>query len=233
MTRSGETTSERVEAVLFDLDDTLFPQESWLAGAWADVARAAAPSGADGTALLAALLRIAAEGSARGGIVDRALLAVGAGHVPVGPLVDAFQAHDPGVLELYPGVASLLPRLRAAVPLGLVSDGDVDIQRGKLKALALEASFDVVVWSDELGRDRRKPSPAPFLRALELLGRPAARVVFVGDRPDKDVAGAQAVGMRAIRVRSGEYALDPDVVTPWASAATAAEAIEFLLHLVA
>ena len=29
---------------------------------------------------------------------------------------------------------------------------------------------------------------------------------MVGDRPDKDIAGAKAVGMRTIRIRQGIYA---------------------------
>ena len=187
----------------------------------------------DGAVFLAALEQIAAEGSGRGRIVDRALLAVGAGDVPVGPLLAAFRAHDPGTLAAYPDVPELLRTLRAAVPLGLVSDGDVTIQRAKLRAIGLHDHFDVVVWSDELGRDQRKPGPAPFLRALDLLGLAAAHVVFVGDRPDKDVAGAQGVGMRSIRVRTGESALDDDVMAPWATAADAPQAIRFLLGVLA
>jgi FMN phosphatase YigB (HAD superfamily) len=79
-----------------------------------------------------------------------------------------------------------------------------------------------VVVSDELGgRHLRKPDPAPFLRALELLGQPATGVVHVGDRPAKDVRGAAAVGMRCVRVTTGEYAHLPDGPDrPWAAVAT-------------
>ena len=107
----------------------------------------AAASGVDGTMFLRTLEQIAAEGSDRGRIIDRALVAVGADHVPVGPLVEAFRAHDPGSLAPYPGVPALLDRLRAVVRIGLVSDGDVHIQRGKLRAIGLQGAFDVVVWS--------------------------------------------------------------------------------------
>jgi putative hydrolase of the HAD superfamily len=222
--------AEPIDAVLFDLDDTLFPQEAWLAGAWDAVARAAEPAGVDPAALRAALRRIAAEGSDRGGIIDRALRAVTAAPVAVGPLVDAFRRHRAGALAPYPRVPELVRRLRSVVPVGLVSDGDVGIQRDKLRAIGMEDAFDVVVWSDELGRDRRKPAPAPFVRALELLGLPAARVVFVGDRPDKDISGASGVGMRSLRVRTGEYAHNEDVVAPWATTAGVDEAIELILR---
>ena len=62
---------------------------------------------------------------------------------------------------------------------------------------------------------------------------PPADVVHVGDRPAKDVAGAHAVGMRCLRVRTGEYADSPDPagLVPWKSAGSFLEAVELLLPL--
>ena len=90
--------------------------------------------------------------------------------------------------------------------MACVTDGDPRIQWAKLRALGLEDAFDAVVISDEMGREFRKPHPAPFRRALVFLGAEPQGTVHVGDRPDKDVMGPAAVGMRAIRVRQGEYA---------------------------
>ena len=195
-----------IGAVLFDLDDTLYGQEEWLAGAWSAVA-AAAPPNVDRVHFHAALLRVAAEGSDRGRIINRALETVGAGGVPVAPLVAAFRRHAPDRLDPYPGTVDGLNRLRATVPIALVTDGDPTIQRAKLDALGLFPLFDAVVFSDELGRRRRKPHPAPFLAAADALGVHPSRCLFVGDRPDKDVAGARAAGLAgAVRVRTGEYA---------------------------
>jgi putative hydrolase of the HAD superfamily len=214
-----------IRAVLFDLDDTLFEQGSWLAGAWWAVAAAAGKAGADPAAVHRALTAVAAEGSDRGRIIDRALVRAGAPDVPVDPLLAAFRAHRPRLLSAWPGVRDALAELRWELPVGLVTDGDPAIQRAKLAALALTDAFDVVVFSDELGRSMRKPHPAPFVAALDGLGLPAAAVVHVGDRPDKDVAGARTVGMRAVRVRTGEYAGVPDRPRPWASVADVVEAI--------
>ena len=44
----------------------------------------------------------------------------------------------------------------------------------------------------------RKPEPAMYLRALDILGRPAERVLLIDDRQE-NVAGAEAAGMRALR----------------------------------
>lgn len=223
-----------VLGVTVDLDDTLFPQQEWLAGAWSAVADRAAGLGLDGSVVLDRLLAVAAEGSDRGGIVDRALAAAGVPPEPyVAELVAAFTAHAPEALPMYPGAGSALNRLRAAaVPVVLVTDGNPRIQRAKIAALGLGGMLDGVVVSDEIGgRAVRKPSPVPFRRALALLGLAPGTVVHVGDRPHKDVAGAGAVGMRCVRVRTGEYAAlpDPADLPPWRSVASFADAVDLLL----
>lgn len=221
-----------IAAVLFDLDDTLYEQQHWLDPAWTAVAAAAAPYGIDSAALARELAAVAAAGSDRGRIIDRALARLQAADgVPLAPLLAAFRSSVPERLELYPGVREALRSLRDEVPIGLVTDGDVAIQRAKLRLLALDDAFDVVVLSDELGRERRKPHPAPFMAALAALGAQPRDVLHVGDRPDKDVRGAAAAGMRAIRVRTGEYAALPDEPAPWRSARDVPEAVSIVLAL--
>jgi len=199
-----------IGAVFFDLDDTLYPQSAWLGGAWEAVG-AAAPAGVPRERLRQALGTIAAEGSDRGHIIDRALAVTGAPDGDVAPLVRAFLDHRPGRLACYPGVPEALAELRRRVPLAVVTDGNPELQLSKLVSLGLSDAFDAVVLSDELGRERRKPDAAPFLLASAELGVPARRCLHVGDRPDKDVDGARAAGLAgAVRVSTGEYAASPD-----------------------
>jgi putative hydrolase of the HAD superfamily len=62
---------------------------------------------------------------------------------------------------------------------------------------------DGVVTSADAGA--AKPDPAVFRKALELAGVDGAGAVHVGDSLDNDVAGARALGIRAILVqREGE-----------------------------
>jgi putative hydrolase of the HAD superfamily len=221
-----------VAAVCFDLDDTLYPQAEWLDGAWWAVASRAAEVGVDPTRLHDALLAAAgARGTDGGGIIDAALEAVGRVDVPVAPLIAAFRAHAPETLTPFPGIAAALEELALRLPLGIVSDGDVAIQEAKLAALGLAPRFAALVWSDAYGREQRKPDPRPFWRAAALLGIDPARVVYVGDRPAKDVQGALGAGMQAIRVRTGEWRKCPDDARAWASVPTAVEAIARILDL--
>jgi FMN phosphatase YigB (HAD superfamily) len=201
--------------VVVDLDDTLFPQAAYLAGAAVAVGEMAATRGLDGAAVHAALDAELSVGSDRGGTIDRALLAVGVpadelpAHLP--PLVAAFTRFRPARLPTYPGVHAALGALAAVVPLACLTDGNPLIQEAKLAATGLRPLLPHVVVTDALGgRQLRKPAPAGLLTAAELMGVPADRVLVIGDRPAKDVAVALAVGARAIRVRQGEHAAAPD-----------------------
>ena len=177
-----------------------------------------------------ALAGTADAGSDRGGIIDRALADIDRPDVPVAPLVEAFRRFVPKVLHPYPGVLDALRALADRVPLGLVTDGWAPGQRAKVAALGLRGMFAVEVYSDELGREHRKPDPLPFVTALAGLSLRPSQAVFVGDRPDKDVRGAQAVGLPAIRVRSGEYAGVPGDAAGVPEYDTVVEAIDALLE---
>jgi FMN phosphatase YigB (HAD superfamily) len=208
-------------AFVVDLDDTLFPQADYLAGAAAAVADAAGRLGLDIAAVERALTKELAAGSDRPGTIDRALSAVGVpeavlpGLVP--PLVDAFTGHAPDRLSPYPGVEVALRELARTAPVACLTDGNPVIQEAKLAATALRPHFDAVVITDRLGgRAARKPHPAGLIAVAERLGVTADRLLVIGDRPSKDVAVAAAVGARAIRVRQGEHAAAPDEPPAWA-----------------
>jgi putative hydrolase of the HAD superfamily len=57
----------------------------------------------------------------------------------------------------------------------------------------------------------RKPEPAIFRCAVDILGRAAERILFIDDRAE-NVAGAQRAGIKAIRF-AGANALRGDLVT--------------------
>jgi FMN phosphatase YigB (HAD superfamily) len=219
-----------VDAVILDLDDTLYPQSAFLSAAWDAVADVAARHGAPRLLVREALSMAAAGGSDKGGIIDRALTPWP--DVPIPPLLDAFLTSTPPRLPLYPHAADALHRLRERVPVALVSDGDVPLQRAKLAALRLGGGFDVIVWTDLWGRAMRKPQPFGFLLAAAHLQTPRARIAVIGDRPDKDVAGAVSCGMLAVRVRTGEYSPEPSPNETWLTAPTFADAVSDLVkHL--
>jgi len=75
------------------------------------------------------------------------------------------------------------------------------VQKRKLTALGLTSCFDVLVFSDEWGREAWKPNSKPFEFALERLKVAGSEAVYVADNPLKDFLGARQVGMWTVRVR--------------------------------
>jgi len=70
----------------------------------------------------------------------------------------------------------------------------------KLRTLGIADLFDPMVISGNIGA--MKPDAAAYQAVLSALGRPASETVFIDDMP-ANVAGAQAVGMDAIRYVDG------------------------------
>ena len=67
----------------------------------------------------------------------------------------------------------------------------------------LRCYFKVTLSSCYVGL--RKPDPAMYQRALDILGTPPPRVLFIDDR-EENVVGGAAAGMKAIQF-TGEFAL--------------------------
>jgi putative hydrolase of the HAD superfamily len=112
-------------------------------------------------------------------------------------LAATFLLHErPARHAVYPDAAPTLRALRRTHRLGLVTNGLTDLQRAKLGAGGLGAYFDVVVVSAEVGMG--KPDPRIFAYALAALGADPGDAAMVGDSLERDVAGAQAAGMRGI-----------------------------------
>ena len=66
----------------------------------------------------------------------------------------------------------------------------------RFSSFGLRSYFKVALSSCYLGL--RKPDAVIYKRALDILGRPPERVLFIDDRPE-NVAGATGVGMQGIR----------------------------------
>jgi putative hydrolase of the HAD superfamily len=85
--------------------------------------------------------------------------------------------------------------------LGTLNNEPRETNEYRFERYGLRNFFRVALSSCYLGL--RKPDAAIFRRALDILGRPAERILFIDDRL-KNVAGAEAAGMKAILFESAE-----------------------------
>lgn len=192
----------RPGAVLFDLDDTLYPERTFVDGGFRAVGRFLAPRLGRSSASIAHRLRVLHDQDGRGRLFDTLLAESGVEDDPelVLATVLVYRTHRPR-LRPFDDVVAGLDRLRdARIPTGLVSDGLPSVQRRKLGALPHVARrLDVVVMTDELGRSHAKPSPDGFLVACRLLDVDPTEAVYVANDPRKDFEGARSAGLRTIR----------------------------------
>lgn len=107
-----------------------------------------------------------------------------------------------GTVSARIGVRETLETLRTAYLLGLISNSNwaADLHDQHLAEYGLLDALPVRIYSCDM--PHMKPHPSIFQAALDRLGVTASESVYVGDRPDIDVAGAQRAGLRGILIWS-------------------------------
>lgn len=138
------------------------------------------------------------------------------GRVPGPEQLEAAARQEEEVLRrcasLHPDVVPTLDRLRAfpGLRMALVSNATRSA-RPLLGPLGLQAYFPVAVFSCEVGSV--KPEPAIYRSACRRLSLAPPECLFVGDGNARELDGARAVGMRAVRIERpaamAPYRLDP------------------------
>jgi putative hydrolase of the HAD superfamily len=212
-------------AVVFDLDDTLYPLEHFVLSGFQAVASSVAAAGTVASGQAFAILRQAYR-TERGRELQALLRHLAWPDDRIPALVEVIRTHGPEI-RLPELSLAVLRALRPRWRLGIVTNGRPDIQARKVEALGLRRLVDAVVYADEIPPGRGKPDPAPFLEVGRRLDVPPAATVFVGDHVVADVAGAHAVGMRTVWLTTGVGVARPDaadaVVTSLADVPALAE----------
>lgn len=108
-------------------------------------------------------------------------------------------------VNFFPDVMPALDLMKEQYVLGSISNGFADIQ-----AIGLDKHFSVSLAAHTFGC--AKPDPRIFLAMLEHLKLPAAEVMYIGDDLCLDVGGAQQVGMATAWINRRDLA-QVDVAT--------------------
>jgi FMN hydrolase / 5-amino-6-(5-phospho-D-ribitylamino)uracil phosphatase len=193
-----------IRALLFDLDDTLWPitpvivQAEQVLFAWiaAHAPRVAASYSIDmmrqqRTQLMQARPELAIDLQAlRYQALLDTFLRCGEDPALVTRAMQVFnQARNQ--VQIFDDVAHCLPRLAKQVKLGSLTNGAAD-----LEAIGLAHHFEISLAAHQIGK--AKPDPYVFQQACALLQLEPAHVAYVGDDLRLDVEGAQKAGLTGI-----------------------------------
>lgn len=188
--------------MIFDLDDTLYPEREFAlcgfraAARWAKVELNLDGLDADMTRLLDA----GHLGRLFGMVLEERLPgAHSAEHAAA--LLAAYRSAE-AVLQLFPDAEWALQHYGGHGPLGLITDGTHAMQLKKVRALALEPRLQHIVYTDTLGEGRAfaKPHARSFELMAAVLSEPGRRFVYVGDNPVKDFVAPNALGWITVQV---------------------------------
>ena len=199
MRSSGVFPRVMIQAVIFDLDDTLYPEQQFALPGYRAVAdKVLRDLGVDIYPTLERLL----ERGPQNDIFRTAIqeFSLEADEPYVKQLVSVYRGH-PRVLCPFPEVRGTLTELKSSYKLGLISDGNLQVQCQKFSDIGLKELFDATVFTDIWGRSFWKPHTRGFEECARLLSLRSVDCVYVGDNPEKDFIGARRSGMRTIRVR--------------------------------
>ncbi len=197
-------TEGAIQAVVLDLDDTLFDTSGTLIGpANREAAAAMIGAGLPGTIESVAQRRMALSRAHPGDDPDeltvRSFGLDGRDDVAAAGR-EAFYSRTVRSIEPFPETLGVLEALTAAVDLCLLTTGAPPTQQRKVELLGIEDFFAEIVLVDIATENKLAALAALQARR----GWQAAGVVVVGDRIDREIEAGRRLGMWTVRMAHGE-----------------------------
>lgn len=109
-------------------------------------------------------------------------------------------------VDIFEETTVLLQTLSQQYALGAISNGNANLQ-----VIGLAHFFQFHLAADHFPQG--KPAPDMFVAALQKAGVAAQEALHIGDHPQDDIQGAQAVGMKTLWVNL-EHKPWPDTIAP-------------------
>lgn len=180
-----------LDAVIFDLDDTLYSEKEYVRSGYKKLAnKLGEPEIED--ELWSAFVRHEPA-------VDVVLEKHGLSNRKSEAL-RLYRNQVPDV-HLYPGVREMLERIKDSKIIAIITDGRPEGQRAKLKALGLE-NIPFIITDELGGEEYRKPNSRAFVLMLERLMMSPENTAYIGDNVNKDFIAPEKLGMRCIWFRN-------------------------------
>ncbi len=191
-----------ITTVVFDLDDTLYDEVAYCKSGFASVSEflAGMPEMPSAERLFDAFWKQFIGGN-HTKTFNAALEELGIvydGKLIRG-LIEVYRNHVP-IIELPQESRDVLSQLSGKYTLALLTDGFLPAQQLKVLALGLEKYFSSIIYTEQLGREFWKPSPAGFEKLMEALDKRPENMVYVADNEIKDFIAPNRLGFVTIQI---------------------------------
>lgn len=188
-----------IRCVIFDLDDTLYNERTYVESAMHNVAGYLSDKfGLNNKEVYEKLINIL-DSEGRGHIFDICIAEYGIDE-KVSKLVQVYRDTKPQ-LELYEDGSKLIHELKKRnIKTAIITDGCSKVQHNKISALNLEGIIDEIIVTDDY-EGAAKPSTIPYeMVLLRMDNIEAEKCIYIGDNPRKDFIGARKTGMKTTRI---------------------------------
>lgn len=183
-----EGVPQKVQGIIFDLDDTLYDERQYVASGFQAIA--------DFLKKEDAVEKLWKYFDAGLPAIDMYLREIGE-TLQKENCLKVYREHRP-TLSLNRGISELLIWLKSqGIKIGIITDGRPDGQRNKIVALGLDQLIDDIIITDELGGEQfRKPCDIAFRIMQRRWKIPFERLLYIGDNFTKDFQAAKGLGMQ-------------------------------------
>lgn len=188
-----------IKHVIFDLDDTLYDESQFVYCGYKQVADYLGEKyNLCSCEIYEDMVEIFRSRS-RQNLFDKVCAKYGINE-NIANLVSIYRGTEP-ILSLYEDARNLLEKLVGNYGLGIITDGDSQVQRNKICALGIEKYFTKIIVTDDCGIEYRKPSAEPYKEMIRHFGGRPDEFVYIGDNPHKDFVTAKKLGIYTVRIR--------------------------------
>ncbi|MCM8535670.1 MAG: ATP-grasp domain-containing protein [Lentisphaeraceae bacterium] len=187
-----------VKSVIFDMDDTLYPEREFVYSGYREVAKYCLENYG---VYVEDELRRRFEYGERGDLFSTVFKSLGLQlkESEILKLVRIYRTHKPSISP-FVDVEILKELYKDGYTLGLISDGWHEVQEAKWNALGLDKYFTHKIFTDSLGKDYWKPHPRSYELMNSWLGLDYDKTVYVADNVAKDFIAPNKLGMHSLKI---------------------------------
>lgn len=195
-----------INVVVFDLDDTLYDEITFVYSGFEAVAHYLANRYVLSAETVLDDFKKALQTQGRGRVFDHVLQSYGLIQKSlIARCIHIYRTHEP-TIALLPEAKTILEELnRLNIPVYIVTDGNKITQANKIKALNLGNYVNKSFITHRYGIHNAKPSPYCFEKIADLEQKSSDKIVYIGDNIQKDFIGIKPLGFRTIRIRNGMF----------------------------